>query len=208
MAKMANSADMVTPEFRLAFANLFEMTSFNDGKPNYNMVMLFPKTMDPAEMAKLTNACYSVAVAQWGEQANWPKDKAGQPNVAFPFKDGDLEKYDGFAGMKTLSAKAYNRPPAIVDANKQPILDRNKIYSGCWCLAIIQFFAWKNQFGNCGVSASFDAVQLVREDDPFGGSSDAKAQDMFTNQSTGVDDPANYQQAAAPPTETIPGLNL
>jgi hypothetical protein len=74
------------------------------------------------------------------------------------------------------------KPPVVVDSNRNPIINSNEIYSGCYGRASIDFFGY-NTAGSKGISAGLLAIQKLHDGEPFGtvGSAD-DFNDGFTDE--------------------------
>ena len=53
--------------------------------------------------------------------------------------------------------------PGIVDADRQPILDRSEVYSGAYGRASINFYAF-NSNGNKGIACGLNNLQKIKEE--------------------------------------------
>lgn len=60
--------------------------------------------------------------------------------------------------------------PGIVDADRQPILDRSEVYSGVYGRASINFYAF-NSNGNKGIACGLNNLQKIADGEPLGGKS-------------------------------------
>jgi hypothetical protein len=148
----------MTPEFRLSFPKLFKPEAFEGGTPKFSITMLFPENTD---LSAVRDAVKEVAVAKWGDKLKGKK---------VPFKNGDERDYEEYAGMIEVRASrnADFGPPVVVDAERQEILDPSEIYSGCWCRAQIEPFAYDTTM-NKGVAFGLTAIQKIRDDASMGG---------------------------------------
>ena len=64
----------------------------------------------------------------------------------------------------------------IVDADRNPILERSEVYSGVYGRASINFYAF-NSNGNKGIACGLNNLQKIRDGEPLGGKS--RAEDDF-----------------------------
>lgn len=157
---------MVTPEFRLVFPNLFEAKPFMRngkpaGEPKYGLTMLFA----PNDIAGLKAKAIEVAKAKWPGR--------DLKELAFPLKNGDslAEKAeakgkDGSFYRGTIVLKASSKfKPQVVGADRQPILDKDKVYSGCYGYAEINFVPYDaiNDGAKDGVTAYVNFVMKSRD---------------------------------------------
>ena len=64
-------------------------------------------------------------------------------------------------------------PLRVVDANRQPIIERSELYSGVIGRASINFYAF-NSNGNRGIACGLNNLQKLRDGQPLGGKSRAE----------------------------------
>ncbi|MDD3340472.1 MAG: DUF2815 family protein, partial [Lachnospiraceae bacterium] len=91
-----------------------------------------------------------------------------------PLRDGDLERPDDpvYAGCYFINANS-GTAPGIVDADRQPILERSEVYSGVYGRASINLYAF-NSNGNRGIACGLNNLQKIRDGEPLGGKSRAE----------------------------------
>ena len=65
----------------------------------------------------------------------------------------------------TASCKA-DRPPFVVDAQVQKIINPADVYSGCYGNANVTFYAY-NQAGKKGIGCGLNGIQKTRDGDPL-----------------------------------------
>lgn len=94
-----------------------------------------------------------------------------------PLRDGDLERPDdaAYADSYFINANSASAP-GIVDADRQPILERSEVYSGVYGRASINFYAF-NSNGNKGIACGLNNLQKIADGEPLGGKS--RAEDDF-----------------------------
>lgn len=80
-----------------------------------------------------------------------------------------------YAGCYFVNANSATAP-GIVDADRQPILDRSEVYSGVYGRASINFYAF-NSNGNKGIACGLNNLQKIKDGEPLGGKS--RAEDDF-----------------------------
>ncbi|NLL79972.1 MAG: DUF2815 family protein [Clostridiales bacterium] len=80
-----------------------------------------------------------------------------------PLRDGDLEKPDdeAYAGCYFVNANSATAP-GVVDADRQPIIERSEVYSGVYGRASINFYAF-NVNGNRGIACGLNNLQKIRD---------------------------------------------
>lgn len=153
-----SSTKVVTGRVRFSYANVFEAKVIGDSKEaKYSVSILIPKK-DKATLKKIEDAVKAAAEAG--------KAKLGGKipgNLKTPLRDGDEERGDdpAYAGHFFLNANGKQKP-GVVDADKNPILDRDEFYSGCYGRASITFYAF-NTNGNKGVACGLN--HLMKLDD-------------------------------------------
>lgn len=159
--KVRKATEVLTPEFRAAFANVFTPKAAAEGQEaKYSMTMLFPKT---ADISVLKAAVKAAITEKWGpEKEKWPK------GLRLPFRDGDEKKeYDGYEGMTFCPTSSKTRP-GLVDQNRVAIITPDEFYSGCYARATLQAFAY-DKAGNKGVSWGLRNIQKIRDGEAFSG---------------------------------------
>ena len=98
-----------------------------------------------------------------------------------PLRDGDLERPDDEAYANSYFVNANSSSaPGIVDADRQPIIDRSEVYSGVYGRASINFYAF-NSNGNKGIACGLNNLQKMKDGEPLGGKS--RAEDDFATDS-------------------------
>lgn len=155
---------------RLSFVNVFEPrpNTTPGAKPKYGATLLIPKTATQT-MAKI-NAAIDETKAEYGAKnpkATWIR----QPKLTLHDGDGFRPTGEEFGpeckGHWVLGTSSQ-RQPMIVDANKIPILDSNEVYSGCYALAVINFYAYDTA-GNKGIACALDGIMKTGDGERFGG---------------------------------------
>lgn len=163
-------------ETRWSYANVWDAKSINGGAPKYSVSLIIPKS-DTATVNKV-NAAIQAAYAE-GEGKLKGNGRSVPPIQAIktPLRDGDIERPDdpAYAGCYFINANSATAP-GIVDANRQPILERSEVYSGVYGRASISFYAF-NSNGNKGIACGLNNLQKIRDGEPLGGK--ARAEDDF-----------------------------
>ena len=167
------------PETRWSYANVWEAKSINGGAPKFSVSLIIPKS-DTQTVAKVKAAIE--AAYREGEAKLKGNGKSVPPLSAIksPLRDGDTERPDDPAYANSYFVNA-NSPtaPGIVDADRQPILDRSEVYSGVYGRASISFYAF-NSNGNKGIACGLNNLQKIRDGEPLGGKS--RAEDDFATE--------------------------
>lgn len=159
--KLDFETKIVTPTFRVSYPFVFEARLNQLSKQlEFSLVMLFDKKTAKQDLLDLRALCQKVAVERW-------KDKI-PANLRNPFRDGDLEKADNisFKNMIFVTSKSKFMP-GLVDQRKQPILNRDEFYGGCYARAQVNVYSY-SQAGNNGVNLGLLHIQKVKDGQPFG----------------------------------------
>lgn len=162
-SNLISENNVLTPEFRVSFPDVFTAKAFGGGEPKFQVVMLFPKEQDLTPIKDLIRGVVAAA---------WP-NKDSRPPLEIPsFKVSDKE-YDGYEDHVAIRVSSQY-PPGVVDVNRTDIINQADFYAGCYARAQINAYSWK--FGNKeGVSLGLQNVQKLRDGDPFGNRADASA---------------------------------
>lgn len=139
---------------------------------------------------KALAAMRAAAAEKWGEDKAEAAMKSLIKAQKTALVDGDTKPdLDGYAGNVVVQAHAKaNEPPTLV-ATENGIniaLDRetqNRIYSGCYVNAIIEFWAQDNQWGK-RINAQLCGLQFVKDGEAFSGGRPAGTDDFDVVEST------------------------
>lgn len=180
MSKFNNPTKVITgPETRWSYANVWDAKSINGGAPKFSVSLIIPKT-DVKTVEKIKAAIQ--AAYEEGQSKLKGNGKSVPPLSAIktPLRDGDMERPDDpvYAGCYFINANSANAP-GIVDADRQPILDRSEVYSGVYGRASISLYAF-NSNGNRGIACGLNNLQKIRDGKPLGGK--ARAEDDFATE--------------------------
>mgnify|MGYP000927936865 CR=1 FL=1 len=169
-----DACKVMTGKARISYAHLTRPYAHDEkSDPKYSATFLIPKT-DTATKAQLDAAI--AAAIEAGKQGKW--NGVVPPRVATPIWDGDGVRASGepfgeeAKGCWVFTASSKQRP-GIVDANIQPIIDENEIYSGMYARATIRFFAYASN-GKKGIGVGLNNVQKLADGEPLGGRTSAE----------------------------------
>lgn len=166
-----NTTTITIGEVRLSYCNLFQPRANQAGQePKFSVTVLVPKTNTAAKSA--IDAAINAAL-EAGVSKCWNGVKPPVPSICVHDGDG-VRPSDGqpfgaeCKGMWvfTASCKA-DRPPFVVDANVQPIINQVDVYSGMWGRVNVTFFPY-NSAGKKGIGCGLNGVQKLRDGDPLG----------------------------------------
>ena len=164
MPKFVNPTKVITGvNTRWSYANVWDPKSINGGTPKYSVSLIIPKS-DTATVNKIKAAIK--AAYEEGEAKLKGNGKTVPPLsiLKTPLRDGDLERPDDEAYQNAYFINANSgTAPGIVDADRQPILDRSEVYSGVY-----------------GIACGLNNLQKIRDGEPLGGKS--RAEDDFATE--------------------------
>ena len=161
---------------RWSYANVWEAKSINGGKPKFSVSLIIPKD-DTATVNKIKAAIQSAYEEGQSKLKGNGKTVPALSVLKTPLRDGDLERPDdeAYANSYFINANSASAP-GIVDADRQPIIDRSEVYSGVYGRASINFYAF-NSNGNKGIACGLNNLQKIKDGEPLGGKS--RAEDDF-----------------------------
>lgn len=173
------------PNTRWSYANVWEAKSINGGTPKFSVSLIIPKSD-----TKTINAIKAAVEAAYKEgEAKLRGNSRTVPALSAiktPLRDGDTERPDDEAYKNAYFVNANaTTAPGIVDADLNPILSRNEVYSGVYGRASITFYAF-NSSGNRGIACGLNNLQKIRDGEPLG--SKASAESDFAEFSNDDDD--------------------
>ena len=175
MAIIQNPTKVITGiNTRWSYANVWDPKAIAGGKPKYSVSLIIPKD-DTATIDKIKAAIQ--AAYEEGQSKLKGNGKSVPPLAAIknPLRDGDIEKPDdeAYAGCYFVNANS-STAPGVVDADRQPIIERSEVYSGVYGRASINFYAF-NVNGNKGIACGLNNLQKIRDGEPLGGKSSAES---------------------------------
>lgn len=173
---MRNPTIITIGEVRFSYCNVFTpQAPFNNpaGNPKFSVTILVPKTNTAAKAA--IDAAVKAAIDA-GVSAKWGGVRPPVPAVCVHDGDGvrpsDGAPYgDECKGCWVFTASSNpDRPPFVVDARRQPVLDQREVYSGCYGNVNVGFYAYNNS-GKKGIGCGLNGLQKTRDGEPLGGNS-------------------------------------
>lgn len=179
MAKFSNPTKVITGvNTRWSYVNAWEAKSINGGKPKYSVSLIIPKS-DTKTVEKIRAAVQAAYEEGQGKLKGNGKTVPALSVLKTPLRDGDAERPDdeAYAGAYFVNANS-DTAPGIVDADRNPVLDRSEVYSGVYGRASINFYAF-NSNGNRGIACGLNNLQKIRDGEPLGGKS--RAEDDFAD---------------------------
>ena len=175
-----NPTKVITgPETRWSYANVWDAKSINGGAPKFSVSLIIPKS-DRKTLEKIRAAIQAAYEEGQGKLKGNGKSVPALSALKTPLRDGDTERPDDEAYANAYFDNANSSTaPGIVDADRQPIIDRSEVYSGVYGRASINFYAF-NSNGNRGIACGLNNLQKIRDGEPLGGKS--RAEDDFATE--------------------------
>ncbi len=173
--KVNNPLKVITgPDTRWSYANVWEAKSINGSSPKYSVSLIVPKS-DTKTVAKIKAAIQAAYEEGQGKLKGNGKSVPPLATIKSPLRDGDIERPDdpAYANAYFINANSATAP-GIVDADRNPVLNRSEVYSGVYGRASINLYAY-NANGNRGIACGLNNLQLLRAGEPLGGKASAES---------------------------------
>ena len=177
MSKIVNPTKVITGvNTRWSYANVWEPKSINGGTPKYSVSLIIPKS-DTVTVNKVKEAIQAAYEEGESKLKGNAKVCPALDVIKNPLRDGDKERPgdEAYANSYFINANS-GTAPGIVDADRQPIIERSEVYSGVYGRASINFYAF-NSNGNRGIACGLNNLQKIKDGEPLGGK--ARAEDDF-----------------------------
>lgn len=177
MTKFTNPTKVITgTNTRWSYANVWEAKSINGGAPKFSVSLIIPKS-DTKTVEKIKAAIEAAYKEGESKLKGNGRSVPALSAIKNPLRDGDTERPDDEAYANSYFVNANSSAaPGIVDADRNPILDRSEVYSGVYGRASISFYAF-NSNGNKGIACGLNNLQKIRDGEPLGGRT--RAEDDF-----------------------------
>ena len=180
MSKFVNPTKVITGvNTRWSYVNAWEPKSINGGAPKYSVSLIIPKS-DTKTLEKIRAAIQAAYEEGQSKLKGNGRSVPALSALKTPLRDGDAERPDDEAYANAYFVNANSgTAPGIVDADRNPILERSEVYSGVYGRASINFYAF-NSNGNKGIACGLNNLQKIRDGEPLGGKS--RAEDDFAEE--------------------------
>ena len=175
MATIQNPTKVITGvNTRWSYANVWDPKSIDGGKPKFSVSLIIQKD-DTATVDKIKAAIQTAYEEGQSKLKGNGKSVPPLTSIKNPLRDGDIEKPDdeAYAGCYFVNANS-STAPGVVDADRQPIIERSEVYSGVYGRASINFYAF-NVNGNKGIACGLNNLQKIRDGEPLGGKASAES---------------------------------
>jgi len=162
---------IITPEGRILWPSVYEMSSFQNNDPDFNIKILISKD-NKSFLSALNDKIIEVAKANDISPAELKRNN-------YPIRDADEEFKDKpeFANCVFFGAKT-RYPVEVVDVKRRPVTD---LKSGDYGKIGFHLFGYKKP--KKGVSIGLDAVLFIRSGDEIGGGK-VNAAELFAEDMT------------------------
>lgn len=159
---------------RWSYANVWEAKAMEGGKPKFSVSLIIPKS-DTVTVGKIKSAIEEAYREGQSKLKGNAKSVPALSTLRTPLRDGDLERPDdpAYANAYFVNANS-STAPGVVDANRNEIMDKSEVYSGCYGRASINFYAF-NANGNRGITCGLNNLQKIRDGEPLGGRASAES---------------------------------
>lgn len=157
---------------RFSYVNVFAPRTGTDGKGNYSVCVIIPKTN--TEALKAFKAAQDAALKK-GIQDKWGgKAPSG---LKYPLRDGDIDRPDDEAFQNSyffnckMSAEKGGKPGVAVkiDGIVSEALDADDFYSGCYGVVSCNLYPY-NSNGNRGIGVGLQNVCKTEDGEKLSGS--------------------------------------
>ena len=159
---------------RWSYANVWEAKAMEGGKPKFSVSLIIPKS-DTVTVDKIKSAIEEAYREGQSKLKGNAKSVPALSTLRTPLRDGDLERPDdpAYADAYFVNANSATAP-GVVDANRNEIMDKSEVYSGCYGRASINFYVF-NANGNRGIACGLNNLQKLRDGEPLGGRASAES---------------------------------
>ena len=159
---------------RWSYANVWEAKAMEGGKPKFSVSLIIPKS-DTVTVGKIKTAIEEAYREGQSKLKGNAKSVPALSTLRTPLRDGDLERPDdpAYANAYFVNANSATAP-GVVDANRNEIMDKSEVYSGCYGRASINFYVF-NANGNRGIACGLNNLQKLRDGEPLGGRASAES---------------------------------
>ena len=159
---------------RWSYANVWEAKAMEGSKPKFSVSLIIPKS-DTVTVGKIKTAIEEAYREGQSKLKGNAKSVPALSTLRTPLRDGDLERPDdpAYANAYFVNANSATAP-GVVDANRNEIMDKSEVYSGCYGRTSINFYAF-NANGNRGIACGLNNLQKLRDGEPLGGRASAES---------------------------------
>lgn len=180
MTKFMNPTKVITgPSTIFSYLNCWDPKAIQGGTPKFSVSLIIPKS-DTRTIEKIKAAIQAAYEEGQSKLKGSGKSVPALSTLKTPLRDGDLERPDDEAYKNSYFINANSgTAPGVVDADRNPIIDRSEMYSGVRGRASINLYAY-NVNGNRGIACGLNNLQKISDGTPLGGKS--RAEDDFATE--------------------------
>lgn len=177
MTKFMNPTKVITgPSTIFSYLNCWDPKAIQGGTPKFSVSLIIPKS-DTRTIEKIKTAIQAAYEEGQSKLKGSGKSVPALSTLKTPLRDSDLERPDDEAYKNSYFINANSgTAPGVVDADRNPIIDRSEMYSGVRGRASINLYAY-NVNGNRGIACGLNNLQKISDGTPLGGKS--RAEDDF-----------------------------
>ena len=154
---------LTTGKVRLSYAHVFSPHSSKpEDRPKYSVAILFPKS--DQETFKKVKAAIEAAKDQ-GKKTKWHGKIPA--SLWIPLRDGNEKGDPNYKDHWFFNAKS-DHAPGIFDIDRNQILDKTEVYSGCYARVSVDFYPYVSPDGTGrGIGVGLNAIQKLADGEPF-----------------------------------------
>lgn len=180
MTKFTNPTKVITgPNTVFSYLNCWDAKAIQGGTPKFSVSLIIPKS-DTKTIDKINAAVHAAYEEGQSKLKDNGKSVPALSTLKTPLRDGDMERPDDEAYKNSYFINANSgTAPGVVDADRNPIIDRSEMYSGVKGRASINLYAY-NVNGNRGIACGLNNLQKISDGTPLGGKS--RAEDDFATE--------------------------
>lgn len=180
MTKFTNPTKVITdPNTVFSYLNCWDAKAIQGGTPKFSVSLIIPKS-DTKTIDKINAAVQAAYEEGQSKLKGNGKSVPALTTLKTPLRDGDVERPDDEAYKNSYFINANSgTAPGVVDADRNPIIDRSEMYSGVKGRASINLYAY-NVNGNRGIACGLNNLQKISDGTPLGGKS--RAEDDFATE--------------------------
>ena len=174
--KLVNPTKVITgKDTRWSYAHVFEPVAIGEGaQAKYSVSLIIPKS-DKVTINKIKAAIEAAYHEGESRLKGNSKTCPALSAIKLPLRDGTTERPDDEAYANAFFVNANSTTaPGVVDADCNPILNKDEVYSGVYGRASITFYAY-NSNGNRGIACGLNNLQKIRDGEILGGKASAES---------------------------------
>ena len=176
MKQFNNPTKVVTGICTFSYLNCWDPKTINKSTPKFSVSLIIPKS-DVKTVEKIKAAIQAAYEEGQSKLKGNGKSVPALSVIKTPLRDGDLERPDDEAYKNSYFINANSTSaPGIVDADRNPIMERSEMYSGVKGRASINLYSY-NVNGNLCIACGLNNLQKISDGTPLGGRS--RAEDDF-----------------------------